>query len=82
MRFYTTQHPYYCGIDLHARSLYVCILDDTGETIPSARWFAPVLSLKLTGFKPDALNSASNRLNDECLVPLLSVRKLKSAGAH
>ncbi len=33
MRFYTTQHPYYCGIDLHARSLYVCILDDTGETI-------------------------------------------------
>lgn len=33
MRFYTTQHPYYCGIDLHARSLYVCILDETGETI-------------------------------------------------
>jgi len=26
MNFYTTQHPYYCGIDLHARSLYVCIL--------------------------------------------------------
>ena len=21
MKFYTTRHPYYCGIDLHARSL-------------------------------------------------------------
>ena len=26
MRFYTTQHPFYCGIDLHARTMYVCIL--------------------------------------------------------
>jgi hypothetical protein len=26
MRFYTKQHPFYCGIDLHARSLDVCIL--------------------------------------------------------
>ncbi len=25
MNFYNTLHPYYCGIDLHARSLYVCI---------------------------------------------------------
>ncbi len=33
MRFYTHSHPYYCGIDLHARMLYVCILDDKGETV-------------------------------------------------
>ncbi len=33
MRFYTNSHPYYCGIDLHARMLYVCILDDKGETV-------------------------------------------------
>ncbi len=25
MRFYTQQHGYYCGIDLHARTMYVCI---------------------------------------------------------
>lgn len=31
MRFYTQQHRYYCGVDLHARSLYVCILDQAGE---------------------------------------------------
>lgn len=33
MKFYTKQHRYTCGIDLHARSLYVCILDDTGQTV-------------------------------------------------
>ena len=33
MRFYTKQHTYYCGIDLHARTMYVCILDQGGETL-------------------------------------------------
>jgi hypothetical protein len=27
MRFYTGQHRYYCGIDLHARTMYLCILE-------------------------------------------------------
>lgn len=31
MRFYNNSHPYYCGIDLHARMLYVCIIDNQGE---------------------------------------------------
>jgi transposase len=31
MRFYTKQHHAYCGIDLHARSMYVCILNQEGE---------------------------------------------------
>jgi len=30
MRFYTGQHEYYCGSDLHARTLYLCVLDSTG----------------------------------------------------
>jgi hypothetical protein len=33
MRFYTNQHPFYCGIDLHARSMYVCILSHDGEIV-------------------------------------------------
>ena len=33
MRFYTGQHRYYCGIDLHARTMYVCILDQQGEVV-------------------------------------------------
>jgi transposase len=31
MKFYTSSHAYYCGIDLHARSMYVCIIDHQGE---------------------------------------------------
>ena len=33
MKFYTQQHRYYCGIDLHARTMYVCILDQQGEIL-------------------------------------------------
>ena len=33
MRFYTTQHSFYCGIDLHARTMYLCILDQRGEVL-------------------------------------------------
>jgi transposase len=33
MRFYTNQHPFYCGIDLHARSMYVCIVHHDGEML-------------------------------------------------
>ena len=33
MRFYTDQHKFYCGIDLHARSMYLCILDQEGKTM-------------------------------------------------
>jgi hypothetical protein len=32
-RFYTQQHPYYCGIALHTRTMDVCILDQAGETL-------------------------------------------------
>jgi len=32
MRTYKTPHAYYCGIDLHARSLYVHVLDAGGTT--------------------------------------------------
>jgi transposase len=33
MQFYTNQHQYYCGIDLHTKSMYVCILDQAGEIL-------------------------------------------------
>lgn len=31
MNFYTGQHKFYCGIDLHARKMYLCVLDEKGE---------------------------------------------------
>ena len=33
MRFYTKQHPFYCGIDLHARTMYICLLDQSGAIL-------------------------------------------------
>ena len=33
MRFYTKQHQFYCGIDLHADAMYVCILNSVGEVV-------------------------------------------------
>ncbi len=33
MRFYTKTHTHYCGIDLHAKTMYLCILDKDGETL-------------------------------------------------
>ena len=33
MKFYTKQHQFYCGIDLHARMMYVCILDKEGNIV-------------------------------------------------
>jgi transposase len=31
MRFYNQQHKHYCGIDLHARKMFVCIIDNRGK---------------------------------------------------
>jgi len=33
MKVYNEQHSYYCGIDLHARKMYVCIRDNTGKKV-------------------------------------------------
>ncbi len=33
MRFYNHQHQYDCGIDRHVKTMYVCILDATGQVL-------------------------------------------------
>lgn len=33
MRFYNEQRPFYCGVDLHARTMYLCILDREGNIV-------------------------------------------------
>jgi hypothetical protein len=57
MNFYTQRHKHYCGIDLHAKAMYVCILDQHGTklvhknlpTTPDAflgsvpTWYLPLL---------------------------------------
>ena len=36
MRFYTGQHRFYCGVDIHARTLALCVLDDQGRVAARA----------------------------------------------
>jgi hypothetical protein len=31
MRFYTIQHPFYCGSDLHVDWMDLCVIDADGE---------------------------------------------------
>src|ERR687891_2705617 len=45
MRFYTQPHQFYCGIDLHTRTMYVCILNQDGNIVVHRNMKA----------KPDAL---------------------------
>jgi transposase len=33
MRFYNRQHRHYCGIDLHVKTMYICILDTAGQVL-------------------------------------------------
>ena len=33
MNFYAKQHDFYCGIDLHAKRMYVCIVRQDGEVV-------------------------------------------------
>jgi predicted NBD/HSP70 family sugar kinase len=33
MNFYTKQHQYYCGIDLHAKTMYLCIISQEGNLV-------------------------------------------------
>jgi len=33
MRFYTKTHQHYCGIDLHAKTMYLCLLDREGQIL-------------------------------------------------
>jgi len=33
MRFYQTQHPFYCGVDLHTKTMHLCIVDQAGQVL-------------------------------------------------
>jgi transposase len=58
MKFYTRQHKHYCGIDLHARQMYLCILDAAGKVCLSR-------NLECT---PQALLSAVKPFRDDLVV--------------
>jgi hypothetical protein len=64
VRFYAGQQQYYCGGDLHARTLYVCVLDDTGPIRLHTRLLEPVGSFELASQLPwlDAASRSRSRI--------------------
>ena len=64
MRFYNRPHQYYCGIDLHVKTMYVCILDGAGQllvhrSVPSTptaflEAIAPYRADLVVGLRPSA----------------------------
>ena len=76
MRFYTNQHSFYCGIDLHARTMYVCILSQDGEVVLHRNMKA----------RPDALLKAIVPYRDDmviavaCLFTVVLARRPVCAG--
>lgn len=58
MDFYSNTHKYYCGIDLHAKSLYICILDQNGT----------VLFHRETKANPKALEKAISPYREDLVI--------------
>jgi transposase len=58
MRFYTQQHGFYAGIDLHARTLHLCVLDQQGK----------VLLDKNLPAKPESLFQALQPFRDDLVL--------------
>src|SRR5258708_2355971 len=60
MRCYFKQHKFYAGIDLHARTLHICVLDHTGTVVCDKNLAArPETLLRvLTPFREDVVLAA------------------------
>ena len=71
MKFYTKQHEFYCGIDLHARKMYVCILDYKGDVRKSSNkrsLLALLAREKVTIFLLKDFFALDNRRSYKCSV--------------
>ncbi len=33
MKFFNERYPFYCGVDLHTRTMYLCVIDAEGQTV-------------------------------------------------
>src|SRR5260370_13632385 len=60
MRFYNQQHRFYCGVDRHARTMYLCMLDHHGRVVYDKNLAA----------EPDAFLKAVAPFRDDLVVPV------------
>jgi len=62
MRYYQGRHPFYCGVDLHARKLYVSIVDEAGTLVEQRNLDAgpgPFAPTRRQHTEPDKVSSKS-----------------------
>jgi len=52
MQFYTQQRQFYCGIDLHATCMFVCVLDDRGNILLHKNFLCKDANLFLQAIEP------------------------------
>lgn len=57
MRFYRGSHTHYCGIDLHKRTMYLCVLSATGDVLlhRNIKSRGSALLHALEGFRDDVV---------------------------
>lgn len=84
MRVYTHQHRFYCGIDRHARSMHLCILDPAGQVVLDKDMAArPEAFLKaIAPFRPDLVVGAECMYAWYWLADLCTQEKVPFALGH
>jgi predicted NBD/HSP70 family sugar kinase len=46
MRFYSKLHKHYCGVDIHTKTIYVCIIDQETRIIKQKKISVPVATAR------------------------------------
>jgi len=84
MRVYTNQHRFYCGGDLHARTIHLCILDQAGNVVFDKNIAArPETFLKaIAPFRADIVIGVECMFAWYWLADLCAVEKLPFALGH
>ena len=75
MRFYTKQHKFFCGIDLHAKSMYLCILNSEGEIVlhRNIKTDSHVFLKTIAPYRERAIRDTSHLLSFLSCLPLWRV---------
>ena len=84
MRYYTGQHQYYCGVDLHARTMYLCIVNQADEIlyhreIPTQ---AEVFLEKLSPYREDVVVSVECMFTWYWVADLCAAEKIPFVLGH
>jgi transposase len=86
MKFYNRQHEFYCGIDLHANSMYVCVVDQEGGKHLHRNFDTKKLSHFPTALQPfeksDLIIGCESTFNWYWLADLCHERKLSFLLGH